>query len=73
MHDVLMSMAKAEHLKREDFGVLAELMPGALAIGAASMQMQVGEFLGAVNAGTLKPLPVLLAMAAHIEAKSAAH
>ncbi len=73
MHEVLLRMASREQLKREDFAALAELMPGAVAVGAAAMDMELPAFLWQLNTGGFKPLPVLLAMAAHLQSRSKAH
>jgi len=73
MHEVLTRMASQEKLKREDFSALAELMPGATAIGAAAMDMDVPAFLRELSSGGFRPLPVLLAMADHLQNRSKAH
>lgn len=73
MHEVLLRMASQEHLKREDFSALAELMPSAAAIGAAAMDMELPTFLERLNTGGFKPLPVLLAMAERLQSRSKAH
>ena len=73
MHEVLMRLASQEHVKREDFTALAERMPCAVAIGAAALEMDAPTFLAKINAGELKPLPILLAMAKHIENRESAH
>jgi hypothetical protein len=73
MNAVLMRIAASEHLTRQVFVALAELMPAAVSVGASLMGLTCAEFLCHVNSGSLRPLPVLLGMARHIEASETAH
>ena len=73
LNKVLKRMASEPRLRQEHFVALAEHMPIAFSVGAAAMETDVQSFKAMISAGGLKPLPVMLAMAAHIHESQMAH
>lgn len=72
MHRVLKNLLSRPRVSREDFAALVDLMPVAVAVGAAATGVTIPELLGRLNSASLHR-EAIIRMADYLEAREAAH